>query len=705
MARAMEPSAPSTLPDQQTDEQAPVQTVDLDGDDASAREPTADSAQTRVVTVKTSSGDGMTATSQRIDAATLRATPKRSAEDLLRLVPGMLVVQHGNQGKGHQYYIRGFDAVHGADVEVLVDDVPINERSNVHAHGYLDLSFVIPEVVQSLDVKKGSVRLEQGAFGTAGSVEYSLGVAEAFRGTTASYEFGSTGRHRATVVHAPRDRGEETFVAVSAFADQGYGENRQAQGISTLAKTRLWQGRGAYVDALGGLYAARFGLPGTLRLDDYNAGRVGFYDAYLQDTGGESSRALVALRSGLTRGRGSLSVTAHAQARRLMLDENFTGWLGTESDFGDLDPRAALGDRDVQRQDAGTGGVRLHGRLQVHDTVTLRLEGHWNGTVVDQQVDRVTTDGGLWDVSRDQLAQMHELGIGPGVQWRAQPWLNLDAGVRVEAVHARVRDRRQQRGFSGTEVAAVPRVSAQALLGPRWQLFSAYGRGFRPPEARAFTLPTQVPENVDLDEFAGGQPKMTLADNAEVGARWQPAGFIDVGAAVFGTWIARESVFDHVSGFNIELGPTRRLGVEADVRIRPTPWLGLGVSVVANQARFTQTSAPIPGAPPVLAQVQGTLMHPKGFRAGMRGFVMGRRPLSYGATAGALAVLDASVGYQWRWLGVDLSVDNVLGSRWRDGEYHFGSYWDRSEDASRLPTIHYVAGPPRMFRIAGSVWF
>ncbi|MCH9688886.1 MAG: TonB-dependent receptor [Deltaproteobacteria bacterium] len=667
-------------------------------------DPAAD-AQTRLVTVSTGTGDGLTATSHKIDAATIRTTPKRSAEDLLRLVPGMLVVQHGNQGKGHQYYIRGFDAVHGSDVEVLVDDVPMNERSNVHAHGYLDLSFVIPEVVKSIEVKKGSVRLEQGAFATAGSVEYQLGVPAAFRGTTLGYEFGTTGRHRAVMVHAPRDRNEQTFIAATAFTDQGYGENRQAQGLSALGKARLWQGKGAYVDALGGLYAARFGLPGTLRLDDVNTGRVGFYDAYLHDTGGESARALTSIRAGIERSRGSFSITGHAQARRLSLDENFTGSLGTQTDFGEFDPRATHGDRHVQRQDAAIGGVRMHGRVRLHDKVDLRLEGHWTATAVDQHVDQLTTEGVRWDTSRDQLAEQHEFGLGPGIAWRALPWLRLESGLRIEAVHARVHDRQQAQRFSGTQVAAAPRFAAQALLGPRWQLFTAYGRGFRPPEARAFTLPQQVPENVDLDQFAGGQPHMTLTDNAEVGARWQPADFIDVGAAVFGTWIDRESVFDHVSGFNIELGPTRRLGVEADVQIRPTPWLGMGVSVVGNHARFTNTGAPIPGAPPLLAQVQGTLMHPKGWRAGLRGFVMGPRPLSYGATAGAAAVLDTSVGYQWRWLGVDLSVDNVLGSKWRDGEYHFASHWDRSRDVSRLPTIHYVAGPPRMFRLAGSVRF
>jgi len=273
-----------------------------------------------------------------------------------------------------------------------------------------------------------------------------------------------------------------------------------------------------------------------------------------------------------------------------------------------------------------------------------------------------------------------------------------------------VRDRlRGDAEHGGTEFTLAPRFAAQALLGRRWQLFLAYGRGFRPPEARAFTLPRQVPENVDLDRFAGGRPHMTVADNAEVGARWQPAGFVDVGAAAFGTFIARESIFDHVSGFNVELGATRRLGVEADVQLRPTSWLGMGVSAVYSNARFVSSGAPVPGAPPLIVQLQGTLMHPRGWRAGLRGFALGRRPLTYGATAGALAVLDASAGYEQRWrsvvLGLDLSVDNVLGSRWRDGEYHFASYWDPAQAPSSLPTIHFVAGPPRMLRLAGTVRF
>ncbi|HWN69146.1 MAG TPA: TonB-dependent receptor plug domain-containing protein [Haliangium sp.] len=85
-----------------------------------------------------------TATERAVDAGTIAATARRSADDLLRLVPGLHVRRHGGEGEALQIFLRGFDAVHGPDVEVRVSGIPINEMSNVHGHGYVDVGFVIP---------------------------------------------------------------------------------------------------------------------------------------------------------------------------------------------------------------------------------------------------------------------------------------------------------------------------------------------------------------------------------------------------------------------------------------------------------------------------------------------------------------------------------------------------------------------------------
>jgi len=657
-------------------------------------EPEDSTAEVRIIHVH-SRGDGRTASSRRIGAATLSTTPKRSAEDLLRLVPGLLVVNHGNQGKGYQFYVRGFDAVHGSDIELRLDDVPLNEPSNIHAHGYLDLAFVIPEVVREIEADKGAFRLEQGNFATAASIRYRLGVPKAQRGVRVGYEAGSTNRHRADVVAAPKRGSEATFFAGEALFDGGYGENRRARRASAMAQGRLFDRDDITIDALGTAYTADFGLPGTIRLDDLNAGRIGFYDSYADDTRGASSRTIAALRLARQTDVSKLRVTAWGQGRRLDLVENYSGDL--------LYP--GIGDRHRQHEDRASTGIELDFERRLGQRTSLRIVGNWRGDAIDQHEDRLRTDDTIWATARDLRVFQQTFGIAPGLRLAPRHWVLLEAGLRFDVFDYHMRDRVLHDDFSGTLVHVSPRFTSRFTIREHWQLFLAYGRGLRSPEARAFTQPPTAPENVDLDVYAGGKPTMTTTDNVEVGARFEPNDVFDVGTSLYGIWIGRESLFDHVSGINVELGGTQRLGIEADLQIHPTKWFELGLDVTAVRSRFVESGEKVPGAPPLLVQLQSALTHPKGWRAGLRWFVMGPRPLTYGAKAGALTIVDLSAGYRAKHWQLDLIVDNVINLRWREGEYNFASHWDPSRRASQIPAVQYVAGPPAMIRLAGSVFF
>src|SRR6202012_3842927 len=105
----------------------------------------------------------------RID---LNLQPTRSAQDLLRLVPGLFIAQHQGGGKAEQIFLRGFDADHGTDVNISVDGLPVNMVSQAHGQGYADLHFVIPETIGSYDFGKGPYYAERGDFTTAGYVAY-----------------------------------------------------------------------------------------------------------------------------------------------------------------------------------------------------------------------------------------------------------------------------------------------------------------------------------------------------------------------------------------------------------------------------------------------------------------------------------------------------------------------------------------------------
>lgn len=73
--------------------------------------------------------------------------PRDRAQNLLTLAPGILLTNHGGEGHTASMYQRGFDAGEGEDIELRVDEVPLNEVSNYHGHGYADVTFLMPEVV------------------------------------------------------------------------------------------------------------------------------------------------------------------------------------------------------------------------------------------------------------------------------------------------------------------------------------------------------------------------------------------------------------------------------------------------------------------------------------------------------------------------------------------------------------------------------
>ena len=98
--------------------------------------------------------------------------PLNSAQDLLRLVPGLFIAQHAGGGKAEQIFLRGFDCDHGTDFAVSIDGLPVNMVSHAHGQGYADFHFVIPETVAQLKVYKGPYTARFGDFATAGAGEF-----------------------------------------------------------------------------------------------------------------------------------------------------------------------------------------------------------------------------------------------------------------------------------------------------------------------------------------------------------------------------------------------------------------------------------------------------------------------------------------------------------------------------------------------------
>lgn len=624
-----------------------------------------------------------TASTRRADATELAQVPAKTAEDFLQLVPGLHVVQHGSEGKGHQFFVRGFDAVHGSDVRVSVEGVPLNEPSNIHGHGYVDLAFVIPELVLAVDAHKGAYDLEQGDFGTAGVIDFKLGVSERDQGLRTAYQIGTTNRHRGVAIYAPD---AVNFIALEGLSDAGFGQTRSASRGTIMARWMPLTASKNRLSIWASGYSARFGLPGALRAEDVASGERDFYDAYLDDTAGASDRVLLAVNHSGRSGKLRLKSHAFAQWRRLRLDENFTGYLQVPVE----------GDRHIQSHAFIEGGVGSKLAIRLARSLTLRAHLGWRGGALTQREDLVDDAGRVFDIRRQLDASQHAAHTALGVTWRPITGLRVEAGGRFDAFAASGTDGLTDESFSGVATAISPRVQLVASPTLDWEIFAAYGRGLRSPEARAFST-------------AGAD--VTVADNAEVGVRFTPSDAFSVGLATFWVGIERETIFDHAAAVTVQQGATRRLGGEIDVRWDPLNWLRLDADLAVARARFVNPAdslsgeAEVPNAPRLLATLGSTVTHPTGWEASLHVLWLGARPLAFGATAGDAVMVDTGVGYRWSAVRLRLDVENPLNRQIREGEAQFASRWDRDQPGGQLPAIHYFAAAPINARFTVTGWF
>lgn len=645
-----------------------------------------------------------TASEEHLDQEAIRRIPKRTAEDALRLVPGIVLDQHGGEGKARHFLIRGFDAMHGADFEVTLEGIPLNEWSNIHGQGYLDLGFITPEMIEGIAVEKGPFSLEQGPFSMAGSARYRLGVAPQELGLTMSYGLGTSGpgksgqaigRHRFLAAYAPESGAGEDLLSFEVLSDEGFGPARQTQRVSGLGKKVLFRSsRHGQLSGIGALYSAEFGLPGVMRLEDVQAGRRGFFDVYEESGRGSSERQIGGLVYERYWAGGRHEAVTYTGHRSLDIRENFTGYLVDPVD-GDRRRQAqaqwSVGGHTIYEQDLWSwlglhvgGGARVEWLDQVEEQLSAR----------DTPLDELRAWRG-----RQTLAHLLAgVSLRPTGSWR------IGGGLRLDGMHAVPFDEAGGEPGSQWLMAYSPRVTTQWGLLEGLDLFGAYGRGVRPPEAVALSGAGEERGRF-LGDRGSATSVMTRADAFEAGARLRPHPGLSVSLTGFATFIERESVYDHLSGLTLDLDATRRLGAELALGLRPAPLLEVRADMTYVNASFVASENPVPMVPPLAASLLVMLGDGPGPGAALRLGAIAPRPLPLGARSRARITLDGTAYYAFGRLRLDLEVENVLDQALYDGEYYFASRWQTDELGSYLPAIHYVAAAPRTLRVGVTTRF
>ena len=611
-----------------------------------------------------------------------------SAARLMQLVPGVEIVQHGSEGKGHQIFLRGFDAAHGSDVEVTLEGVPLNEPSHIHGPGYVDLYGIIPEAVQSIDVHMGSFLPNQGNFSTGGSMDFQLAVPDDFGSLTAGTDVDNYGKFRGVTVLSPP--GKEHFIAADVVADNGFAEGREAKRGAFIGKLTHHTANGTLLSALVSLQSARFETPGTMKWSDVEKGAADFYDIHHPHGDGLSDRILGRTGIEIKKPDAKLSAFTYGMVRHFSLAENFTGRLYYPNN----------GDRKKQTQSGATGGmdVRLQKKLPLPIPVKIKSGANFRMDTFHQRETQVLSNDVEWRVNRSNKIHIYQLGSFAGIKVSPTSWMDLFPSVRFDAGFYDVHD--HQTTFSRTQHFQVvsPRIAASFPVNSRFVLFADYGKGFRFPEARSI-LYTADTSDEDLKLYKGGTPAVSTSHSVETGLEIKPAGWLQLKLVGFGIFMEREMVFDHVSNLTVEMDGTHRIGGEFDISVLPVEWISFNSTTTYVHARFNRSGHPIPNVPTLMGTASINAGKAKGPHGGADLFWMGRHHLAHGATIKGYAKVGLDGGYRFKNVDVTAVIENVFNTQVMEGTYHFASWFDGNTPRSMIPEIQYIAGNPFTLRL------
>ncbi|MFI5308775.1 MAG: TonB family protein, partial [Polyangiales bacterium] len=660
----------------------------------------------------------------QLDVGNLAAVPRQNASELLKLAPGVLLTNEGGEAHAEQVFLRGFDAREGQDIEWSAGGVAINEVGNLHGNGYADTHFIIPELVSSLRVVEGPFDPRQGNFAVAGSADYELGLAQ--RGITAKQTLGSFGTSRTLLLWGPSGASEGTYAGVELYQTDGYGQNRDARRASVMTQYEGHVGANTYRLAATA-YVASAHTAGVLREDDYERGRVGFFDTYDHGQGEDASRYSISGEIESHFGRVLLRNQVFAIVRPLLLRENFTGFL--------LDPQEPSQQPHGQRGDlieltnmANTVGARGSARLTeraLAQTQQLEVGYFARGDFVSSTQRRIeAATGHPYHVDTDIDSRLGDIGLYADLDLKATSWLAARGGVRADLFTYDVLNRcavqsvahpsrvtppgdesclsQQDFGAYREPVQAVSTVGAaesprvSLLFGPfaGLGLSTSYGRGYRSIDPiyvsqdakTAFASAQAIEAGLSFDRRFG---------TVELGAR----------STLFQTRVDRDLIFSETAGRNILGGSTTRTGSANSVRVSGR-FFDVATNFTYVHAVFDDTKLLIPYIPDVVFRLDGALfddrllpsVQPAGkpFRGRLSSGVtfVAPRPLPLGERGDALFTVDLNATLGWSVLELGLACTNLFDRRYRLGEYNYVSDFHSEPLPTLVPVRHFAAGAP-----------
>jgi hypothetical protein len=628
--------------------------------------------------------------------------PINSAQDLLRLVPGLFIAQHAGGGKAEQIFVRGFDADHGTDFAVSIDGLPVNMVSHAHGQGYADFHFVIPETVEQLRVYKGPYTARFGDFATAGAGEFTTKTS--LDRSQVKLEVGRFDTRRALVMldllgthHLFSKRPESAYVAAEYnFTNSYFDAPQHFKRFNGMLKYTGQLTDRTSLTLLGSHFTSSWDASGQIPERAVSEGLISRFGSLDPSEGGSTNRtnASVVLTTALPHDA-VLRQQAYYSRYNFSLFSNFTFFKndpvnGDEIDqtdhrnlygyTGTYDRDDRLGSRNLHtvvglgtRIDASDLGLRRAVQRRILDTVsTGRLYEQNINAYLDETLE-------LTDRLTVNAAVRADLFI---FQFRGQ---KADSAAGFVPLTGRV-----------TRSLVSPKLNLYYQLSPAVQLFVRSGLGFHSNDARGMV------------QGSGSFNALPRAVGAEVGSTFKPVPSLVVNAALWTLHLQDELVYSGDEGTTESAGPTRRYGVDISARYQLTNRLFIDADLNYSHGRIVnapENENRIPLAPSFTSIGGLTLKNPNGLSASLRYRHIDSRPAQEdnAIRARGYFLLDAVANYTRPRFQIGATAENLLNLAWNEAQFATDSQL-RGEMTS-VNELNFTPGTPFFIKLNASVFF
>ncbi len=635
----------------------------------------------REVSVSPRSGATLT---QTIGALDRDLRPVQTAQDLLKMVPGLFTAQHAGGGKAEQIFLRGFDSDHGTDLYLSVDGMPVNMVSHAHGQGYADLHFVIPETVDHINVYKGPYTTRFGDFSTSGTVEFNTrdhidknlvkvegGMFNTIRGVAMIDLLGSK--------HLFSKKTENLYVAGEyAFTDAYFNSKQDFNRANGLLKYSAQLGERSHLAFTATTFGANWNASGQVPQRSIDDGSITRFGAIDDREGGNTSRTNVnAVLTTRLRNEAILKNQIYYVKYDFNLFSNFTFFL-EDSVHGDM-----INQRD-DRDIAGYSGTytqnALIGDKPLKWTAGLGARYDMSDIQLLQARTRVVTD----TVRSGVLDQLSTSAYVDGKIELSQKW-SMNLGARFDMYHYRyAEDRYDSLSGERTLARVSPKLNLYYQATEKTQFYVLSGVGFHSNDARS----------VVLDQSGNSLPS---AFGVDVGSTFKPASRVIMNAALWGLLLESEIVYVGDGGTAEINTPTQRLGFDVGIRYQLNDHLYADADI--NYSHGTILDVPnsenrIPLAPQFTTIGGLAYKQDKGINATLRYRYIADRPANEMNTVVAKGyfLVDAGLSYRLTHWELGLSAENLLNTEWNQAQFDTESRL--RNEAEPVSELHFTPGTP-----------